>query len=174
MNRLPLLLSIVAVVIAVVALGLAILLPGPQGPKGDTGPQGIQGSQGPASSLSVHKGEVPLIIGNSGAQSVPLSIQLDAGDVLQGDVWGFRNDVEYVVRIYMGAPPETPEYLQHRGTLGSGYGGTAFCYVADNPGTYSLVISVTNSSFISHYSLSGSEPEVVWYWVQAGNTTQAQ
>ena len=179
MNRLPLLLSIVAVVIAVIALGLAILLPGPQGPKGDTGPQGIQGIQGiqgPPSSLSVQRQVVTInVTDENEMSSTGCSIELNAGDVLQGYIHCSGAGCGYVVyqveiwQMYTGHGQME--------TLGSGLGGCAFCFVANATGTYSLSVGY-NVGYTGNYSslpwpLPHSEDVPVVYWVQAGNTTQA-
>ena len=165
MNRLPLWLSIVAVVIAVVALALAILLPGPQGPKGDTGAQGIQG---PPSSLLVERQVVHINVreGTGPVPSIEMSlspffVHLNAGDVLQGYVSGSHIDVVYEVNISL---PYHDSWL-----LGSGQGGTAFCYVAEATGRYSLTVGIANYSSLSHlYRLPYSQDVPVVYWVQVG------
>jgi hypothetical protein len=176
MNRLPLWLSIVAVVIAVAALSLALLLPGPQGPKGDTGPQGIQGIQGPPSSLSVQRqvasfnvtseiGPFPTI----SMSEEGCSIDLNAGDVLQGYVSCARGDVVYQVTLFLpSAPAHHGDWL-----LSSGQGGAAFCYVAEATGTYILNVGAADELYISdHYRLPYSEDVPVVYWISSSSERQ--
>ena len=170
MNRLSFWLSIVAVVLALVALGLALLLPGPQGPKGDTGPQGIQGIQGPPSSLSVQRqvahftiekeiGPVP----SFEMTMDPCPIDLNAGDILQGYVSGTHGYWGYQVYISLHEP------YYDSWLLGIGQGGTSFCYVAEATGRYFLTVSFADyMSFAESYprSLPLSEDVPVVYWIQ--------
>jgi hypothetical protein len=170
MNRLPLWLSIVAMVIAVAALSLALLLPGPQGPKGDTGPQGIQGIQGPPSSLSVQRQVAWLRVGASGGMtSTPCSIDLNAGDVLQGYVSGNFSHVDY--RVYITHDLDSSHYLQVN--LGSGQGGTTFCCVAEATGRYYLsVFYVDQSSIPNYHPLPVDEYVPVVYWISSSSERQ--
>jgi hypothetical protein len=169
MNRLPLWLSIAAMVIAVAALGLAFLLPGPQGPKGDTGPQGIQGIQGPPNSLLVERQVASFNVTN-GICAVPCIettyepclIDLNAGDVLQGYFSGAHYNVDYLV--WVNDVPYHDTWL-----LGSGQGGSAFCYVAEATGRYQLYVSCVDEETLSNqYRLPYSEDVPVVYWVQEG------
>lgn len=146
MKRLPLLLSIVAVVIAVTALGLALLLrPSP---------------------LLVQRQVLHYDVGydaqnNTLVQSGFVGIDLNAGDVLQGYASGKYRYVDYQLEL----ESEDGRVIQ----LGSGYGGTGFCYVAAVTGHYSLGIVLPNSSSISQYhALPLSEDVPVVYWIQAG------
>jgi len=175
MNRIPLLLSIVAVVIAVIALGLA-LLPGPQGPKGDRGPQGIQGTEGPPSSLSVQRQVASINVPDeTTAEFGGCVIELNAGDVLQGYIHCSGVSCGYVV--YQVSIFQTNTRNGQQETLGSGLGGCAFCFVANATGEYALTVGY-NVGRVDNYAslpwrLPHSEDVPVVYWVQAGNTTLA-
>jgi len=95
-------LSFGAIIIAIIALMLGIMLPGPIGPQG---PQGPQGTQGPAWTLSVEKFEWTIAPDTVREATV----YLDAGDVLEGSVtdvgdfytWSlFIWDESNIVRFY--------------------------------------------------------------------------
>jgi hypothetical protein len=168
MNRLPLLLSIVAVVIAVIALGLAILLPGPQGPKGDRGPQGIQGIQGiqgPPSSFLVKSTVAHYTAAVNGYFQEPSSsFVLNAGDVLEGYVSGIYDWLDY--QVTLGTPSPGLGTI-----LGSGYGGISFCYVANVTGSYDFWVrpqGYSPSSYALWHPLPFDENVTVVYWVQTG------
>ena len=166
MKRLPLWLSIVAVVMAVAALVLVILLPGPRGPMGPQGPKGdtgAQGIQGPPSSLLVERQVVWLRVNRNGVFSAPCHIDLNAGDVLQGYVSGMFADLDYQVYISLLKP------YNLNVNLASGHGGTTFCYVAEATGTYSLGVLLADQSSIYDYHPSPFEEYVpVVYWIQVG------
>lgn len=165
MNRLPLAASIAALAIAVVALGVAVLLPGPQGPKGDTGAQGIQGIQGPPSSLVVQRQAGWLRVSKTNGFAItPCHVDLNAGDVLQGYITGVQTNVDYEVRLDSDYGPEV--------VLGSGYGGTPFCYAANVTGTYIIWVYLADWSAASQYAPWDEYVPVV-YWVQP-STTQAK
>lgn len=169
MERSALGLSILAVVLALAAIVLAILLPGPQGPmapQGPMGPQGPkgdigeQGIQGPPNSLLVERQVVELTVSSpSGWSCYGLPIDLDAGDVLQGYISGSFSDFNYQVAIQPHGSMWT--------VLGSGYMGTTFCYVAEETGTYNLLVLLAEppaSPEVHSFPLTEDVPVV--YWIQ--------
>jgi hypothetical protein len=149
MKRLPLLLSIVALVIAVSALGLALSLrPAPLAVQRSTYSYNVEYD---ALNSTVLFQPIP-----SGPE-----VHLKAGDILEGYVSSKYSFVE----LYVGISFEGDNMTETG--LGSGYGGTAFCYEATATGMYRLRVSLLNPSVVpQHHSSPLSETIPIVYWAQ--------
>jgi hypothetical protein len=102
-------LSVLALVLAIIALALAIVLPmqipvGPQGPEGPQGPQGLQGPKGDLGGLAwgtpTNYGPYTLDIGTgNGAQ---ITTDLNSGDLVQFSFTVSGSSVYYWVEDSFG------------------------------------------------------------------------